>query len=103
MQTALRIAISVVLALLLVLLGLTLLARAYLILSRWGSISALYAACGVVWVLAGAAMAVGGLLVLGSLGRRRFPLWMGGGAAVLAGAVLVVGVLTYVVPCSGPG
>jgi hypothetical protein len=48
-------------------------------------------------------MFIAGLWVLASRGRHRMPLWMGGLSAVLAGAVLVVGVLTYVVPCSGPG
>jgi hypothetical protein len=72
-------------------------------LRHWSSIGAAYAACGVVWILAGPAMFIAGLWVLASRGRHRMPLWMGGLSAVLAGAVLVVGVLTYVVPCSGPG
>jgi hypothetical protein len=75
----------------------------YHILREWSSIGPAYAACGVLWVLAGPVMLVAGLWVLGSLGRHRIPLLVGGAATVLAGLVLVVGVLTYVIPCAGPG
>jgi hypothetical protein len=75
----------------------------YHILRHWSSIGPAYAACGVLWVLAGPVMLVAGLWVLGSLGRHRIPLLVGGAATVLAGLVLVVGVLTYVIPCAGPG
>jgi hypothetical protein len=71
-------------------------------LGHWASIGAAYAACGVIWSLAGPAMVLAGLWSLGSLGRHRIPVWIGSAAAVVAGAVLVAGVLTYVIPCSGP-
>ena len=69
---------------------------------EWSVISAAYAACGVAWIVGGVAMTGGGLGVLGSLGTRRTPLWVGALGSVLAGASLVIGVLTGVVPCSGP-
>lgn len=70
---------------------------------KWSVISAAYAGYGVLWMIGGAAMILGGLWVLGSRGRRRFPLWAGALGSVLAGTSLVIGVLTYVVPCAGPG
>lgn len=69
---------------------------------RWSGISAAYAACGLLWIVAGPVMIAAGFWQLIAFGRLRLPLWIGGGAAFLAGAVLVTGVLTYVVPCSGP-
>jgi len=75
----------------------------YRVLSRWSFIGTAYAAIGSLWLLTGPAMFAAGLWLLGSLGRHRIPLWLGGVAGILAGASLVVGVLTYVVPCSGPG
>jgi len=75
----------------------------YHILRHWSSIGPAYAACGVLWVLTGPVMLVAGLWVVGSLGRHRIPLLVGGAATALAGLVLVVGVLTYVIPCAGPG
>jgi len=69
---------------------------------EWASIGSALRTCGLLWLLAGTAMIVTSLWVLGSLGRRRIAVLVGGAAAALAGMVLVVGVLTYVIPCSGP-
>ena len=97
-----RAAGAIVLALLMLLFGCLVTAGGYQILRRWSYIGPWYAACGLVWIVAGPAMTAGGLWVLGTLGRNRVPLWAGGVAAVLSGGSLVAGVLTYVIPCSGP-
>jgi hypothetical protein len=68
----------------------------------WSSISAAYAAFGVLWIVAGPVMLACGLWALGTLGRSRIPLWIGGAATALSGGSLIAGVLSYVVPCSGP-
>lgn len=102
LQKASRIVVAIVLAAGMVLFGALIAVGGYGIVRRWSSISLAFAACGVLWLLAGPVMLAAGFWVLGSLGRRRIPLWAGGAAAVLTGVVLVVGVLTYVIPCSGP-
>jgi hypothetical protein len=102
MRKAMRIAAAAVVAAVMIFFGYVVSHAGYQILREWRSIGAAYAACGVLWILAGPAMLVAGLWVLASLGRHRIPLWLGGTAAVAAGAVLVAGVLTHVVPCSGP-
>ncbi len=86
---------------LMLLFGYLVAAAGYQILRKWPSISAAYAAYGVLWVVAGPAMLAGGLWVLGSVGRSRIPLSIGGVAAILSGGSLIAGVLTYVIPCSG--
>lgn len=102
LQKANRIVGAVVVAAGMVFFGGLISVGGYGILRRWSSISVAFAACGALWLLAGPVMLVAGLWVLGSLGRRRIPLWAGGAAAVLSGVVLVAGVLTYVIPCAGP-
>lgn len=97
-----RIAVATALAVGMVFFGLIVSSAGYQVLRHWPSIGVAYAAFGVIWSLAGLAMVVAGVWVLGSLGRHRIPLWIGSAAAVVAGTVLVVGVLTYVIPCSGP-
>ena len=101
-QKASPIAGAIVVAAVMVFFGYTLSVAGLQTVRQWSYISVAYAACGVTWLVAGPAMFVAGLWVLGSLGRHRIPLWVGGAAAVLSGAVLVAGVLTYVIPCSGP-
>lgn len=91
-----------VLAALMLVFGYLIAGAGYRTLQKWPSISAAYAACGVLWVVAGPAMLVAGVWVLASVGRRRIPLWIGGVAAVLSGGSLIAGVLTSVIPCSGP-
>ncbi len=93
---------TVVLVALMLLFGYLIAAAGYQTLRKWPSISAAYAACGLLWIVAGPAMLAGGLWVLGSLGRSQVPLWIGGIAALLSGGSLIAGVLTYVIPCSGP-
>jgi len=95
-------AVSIALAAVWLLFGYAISESAYQTLSKWSSISAAYAAVGILWLLAGPSMFGAGLWLLGSLGRHRIPLWLGGAAGILAGVSLVVGVITYVVPCSGP-
>jgi len=72
------------------------------VLEQWSMVSAAYAGYGLAWIIAGAAMIVGGLWAVGSTGMNRVALWTGSLGSVLAGASLMIGVLTYVVPCSGP-
>ena len=93
---------DIVLAVFMLLFGYLIAAAGYQSLRRWSTISAAYAACGVLWVVAGPAMLAGGLWVLGTLGRNPIPLWISGVAAVFSGGSLIAGVLTDVVPCSGP-
>lgn len=81
--------------------GFVILNGGYGILRQWPQIGLTYAACGVLWLAAGAAMILTGLWLLAA-GRRSVALWAGGAAAVLAGGSVVAGVLTYVIPCSGP-
>jgi len=102
-QKARRIAVAIVAAAVMLFLGLLVSAMGYQTLREWSFISPAYASCGLLWVVAGPVMLVAGLWLLGSLGRNRIPLLVGGAATALAGVVLVVGVLTYVVPCAGPG
>jgi len=98
-----RTAGAMLLAGLMLLFGYLIAAAGYQTLQKWPSISASYATYGVLWVVAGPAMLAGGLWVLGTLGRKQMPLWAGGIASVLSGGSLIAGVLTYVIPCSGPG
>jgi hypothetical protein len=93
---------SALLGVVIALLGFSLLRSGQQVVLEWPSISVAYAACGISWIIGAAAMIMGGLWVLGSLGRHRIALWAGALGSVLAGASLVIGVLTYVVPCSGP-
>ena len=102
-QKARRIAVAIVAAAGMLFLGLLVSAMGYQTLREWSFISPAYASCGLLWVVAGPVMLVAGLWLLGSLGRNRIPLLVGGAATALAGVVLVVGVLTYVIPCAGPG
>jgi hypothetical protein len=102
-QKARRIAVAIVAAAGMLFLGLLVSAMGYQTLREWSFISPAYASCGLLWVVAGPVMLVAGLWLLGSLGRNRIPLLAGGAATALAGVVLVVGVLTYVIPCAGPG
>jgi hypothetical protein len=102
-QKARRLAVASIVAAVMLFFGGVVSRIGYHILREWSSIGPAYAACGVLWVLAGLVMLVAGLWVLGSLGRHRIPLLVGGAATALAGLVLVVGVLTYVIPCAGPG
>ncbi|HET8546580.1 MAG TPA: hypothetical protein VFL57_01175 [Bryobacteraceae bacterium] len=97
-----RVAGPVVLAALMLLFGYLIAAAGYQALGKWPSISAAFAACVVLWVVAGPAMLIAGLWILGCRGRNQIPLWIGGVAALVSGGSLVVGVLTYVIPCSGP-
>jgi hypothetical protein len=101
-QKAGRIAVATAVAAGMVFFGFVMSYGGYRTVRQWSSIGVAYALCGLIWTLAGPAMIVAGLWVLGSLGRHRFPLWIGGAAAVLSGAVLVTGVLAHVIPCSGP-
>jgi len=93
---------DIALAVFMLLFGYLIAAAGYRCLRKWPSISAAFAACGVLWVVAGPAMLAGGLWVLGTLGRNPIPLWISGVAAVFSGGSLIAGVLTDVVPCSGP-
>jgi len=102
-QKARRLAVASIVAAGMLFCGLLVSAMGYQTVREWSSIGPAYAACGVLWILAGPVMLVAGLWVLGSLGRHRIPLLVGGAATALAGLVLVVGVLTYVIPCAGPG
>jgi len=74
----------------------------YRILSQWHQISPLYAAIGVIWVVAGPIMLASGVGIFLSLGRRKLTLWAGSVSAICAGVSLVAGVLSYIVPCAGP-
>ena len=74
----------------------------YSVIQEWHSIRLAYAACGATWILAGPVMFGAGCWLLGTVGRKGTPWWMGGAACVVAGAVLVLGVLAQVIPCSGP-
>ncbi len=94
--------VSIAIAAIWLLFGYAISGSGYRVLGEWSSIGTAYAAVGSLWLLTGPAMFGAGLWLLGSLGRHRFPLWLGGAAGILAGGSLVVGVLTYVVPCSGP-
>jgi len=76
--------------------------RALLIIEEWSHIPNGLATVALRCAAAGPAMLVGGLWALVSLGRHRFPLWMGGAASVLVGTVIVLGTLTYIIPCYGP-
>jgi len=96
-------AVSIALAAIWLLFGYSISNSGYRVLTEWSSIGSAYSTVGVVWLLAGPAMFGAGMWLLGSLGRHRVPLWLGGAAGIVAGASLIVGVLTYVVPCSGPG
>ena len=97
-----RTAATLVLACLMLLFGYLLAVAGYQSLRLWSSISAAYAACGVLWLVAGPTMLAGGVWVLGSFGRNRVPFRIGGIAALLSGVSLIAGVLSYVIPCSGP-
>ncbi len=81
--------------------GFVILNGGYSIVRLWPRIRLIYAACGILWLAAGAAMILTGLWLLAA-GRRSVALRAGGVAAVLAGGSLVAGILTYVIPCSGP-
>jgi hypothetical protein len=85
------------------LLGLAVCGSAWNAISQWQFISTAYAAIGVIWLIAGIAMLAGGIWSAISAGKSRAPLWIAGAASALAGSLLVIGVVTYVVPCSGPG
>ncbi len=89
-------------ALVLLFMGIVVTGAGYSSLLKWEGIGPWFAACGVIWIVAGPAMIAAALWVLLPLGRKRIPLVAGGAAGVLAGAVLLIGVLTAVVPCSGP-
>ncbi len=102
MRKLARAAGSSLLALILLFLGYAIFNACLRLLTAWPSIGGWYRACVVAWLVAAPAMFLGGLWILGSLGRHRIPLWIAGGGAVLAGTVLVGGVLAYVIPCSGP-
>jgi hypothetical protein len=97
-----HIALALLVAVGMIFFGLPFSSSAYHIMREWRSVGAGLAACGVLWTLAGPPMFVAGWWVLGTLGRKRIPLWMGGSAAVVVGASLVAGVLTRVIPCSSP-
>jgi hypothetical protein len=97
-----RTAGKILLGLLMLLFGYLIAVAGYQTLGKWSSIGATYAAVGVLWIITGPTMFVGGLWVLGNLGRNRIPLWIAGVAAVLSGSSLIGGVLSYVIPCSGP-
>ena len=90
------------LAVLMLALGYGITGNGYRTLVLWPSISVMFAACGFLWAVAGAAMLGAGAWVIGTLGRSLTPLWIAGIAAVLSGGSLVAGVLTNVVPCTGP-
>jgi len=102
-QKARRLAVTIIVAAAMLFFGLLVSAMGYLTVREWSFISPAYASCGLLWLVVGPVMLVAGLWVLGSLGRNRVPLLVGGAATALAGLVLVVGVLTYVIPCAGPG
>jgi hypothetical protein len=97
-----RLAAAVVIAVLMLLMGVVIVRGGCVPLRRWPSVSIAFAAWGGLWLIAGAALVIGGLWALGSLGGNRIPLRIGGAGAILSGGSLIVGVLTYVVPCSGP-
>jgi hypothetical protein len=101
-QKVKRVAVAVIVAAVLLLLGFVGLSSGHSTLREWAAISPALRICGLLWILTGAVTMVTGLWALGSLGRNRVPLLVGGAATALAGMVLVVGVLTYVIPCSGP-
>jgi hypothetical protein len=102
-QKAKRFAVAIIGTTAMLFFGFVVSSAGYETLREWSSISPGYASCGLLWVVAGPVMLVAGLWLLGSLGRNRVPLLVGGAATALAGIVLVVGVLTYVIPCGGPG
>ena len=100
-QKAKRIAIAVGVSALLF--GYAISGAGYRVLREWNSIGPAYAGIGVLWLIAGPAMFGAGLWILGSLGRYRIAFHIAGYASAIAGIVLILGVLSYVVPCSGPG
>jgi len=102
-QKARRLTVTILVAAGMLFFGLLVSLAGYETLREWSFISPAYASCGLLWVVAGPVMLITGLWVLGSLGQNRVPLLLGGAATALAGMVLVVGVLTYVIPCAGPG
>ena len=102
MASLLRTIGTIVLAALMLLFGSLTAAAGYRTMLMWPSISAAFAACGVLWAVTGLAMLGGGLWALGCFGRNQTPLWIGGAAALLSGGSVIAGVLTHVVPCSGP-
>jgi len=102
LQKARRVAVTVIVAAGMLLLGFVGLSAGHNTLREWAAVSPALRMCGLLWTLAGAVTMVTGLWALGSLGRNRVPLLVGGAATALAGMVLVAGALTYVIPCSGP-
>jgi hypothetical protein len=71
-------------------------------IGQWRHISAAYAACGSVTLVAGLAMIVAGFWAAISSGRESLPLWIGGGATVVYSLVTIIGTLTDVIPCASP-
>jgi len=102
MKKAGRIALAILAASVMILLGFLFSMAGYSMMRQWHWIRLALAGCGVIWMLAGPVMFVAGWWVLGSLGRKKTPLLAGGAASIVAGAVLVAGVLSHVIPCSGP-
>jgi hypothetical protein len=103
LQKARRVAVAVIVAAGMLLFGLLVSTMGYQAMREWSYISSAYASCGLLWVVAGPAMLVAGLWLLGSLGRNRIPLLVGGAAMAVAGVVLLVAALTSGIPCTGPG
>jgi hypothetical protein len=89
-------------ALLMLLFGLLTCLFSYVGLIDWRSEIAALIACSVVWILAGPAILISALWLLGSLGRNTLALVIGGSAIVVSGTVLAAAALTGVLPCSGP-
>jgi membrane protease YdiL (CAAX protease family) len=103
MKKAWRMVLAFLTALVTIFFGLLASTVGYSVIREWHSIRLAYAAFGVSWILAGPLMFVAGWWVLGSVGRKPTPLFVGGTASCIAGAVLIAGVLAHVIPCSGPG
>ena len=81
---------AMILALLIMSFGFLVFLSGYFALLEWRSEQATVIAIAMVWILAGPAMFVSGLWLLGSLGRARIALRIGGAAILTCGMVMAV-------------